>query len=66
MAIISADSRQIYKYLDINTGKVKEEKKGIIHHGIDIVDPKKNFSVIQYQKYALKKKKEIIKKEKYQ
>lgn len=61
--IISADSRQIYKYLDIGTGKVKEEeKKGIIHHGIDIVDPKKNFSVIQYQKYALKKIKEIIKK----
>lgn len=61
--IISADSRQIYKYLDIGTGKVtEEEKNGIVHYGIDIVDPKKNFSVIAYQKYALKKIKEIIKK----
>lgn len=63
--IISADSRQIYKYLDIGTGKVKKkEKDGIVHYGIDIVDPKKNFSVIEYQKYALKKIKEIIKKDK--
>ena len=38
--IISTDSRQIFKWLDIWTGKVtEEENKGIIHHMIDIVEP---------------------------
>ncbi len=38
--IISMDSMQVYRYMDIGTAKIKEEeKKGIVHHLIDIVDP---------------------------
>lgn len=59
--IISADSRQIYKHLDIGTGKITEkEMKGIPHHGLDIANPKRKFTVVQYKKYADKKIMEII------
>ena len=40
--IISADSRQIYKYLDIGTGKDLEEYGSIPYHLIDIIEPEKN------------------------
>ncbi len=41
--IISADSRQIYKHLDIGSGKItKEEMQNIQHFGLDIVEPKYN------------------------
>jgi tRNA dimethylallyltransferase len=44
--IISADSMQIYKYMDIGSAKVsKEEMNGVVHHLIDVVDPSINFSV---------------------
>ena len=46
--IISADSMQIYKKLDIATAKVtKEEMEGIPHHMIDICDVEKKFSVAE-------------------
>lgn len=49
--IISCDSMQVYKGMDIGTAKVgKEERKRIIHHMIDIVDPGVNYSVADYQK----------------
>lgn len=49
--IISADSRQIYKYLDIGTGKITEsEMNGITHHMLDILEPKELFSVFAYGK----------------
>jgi tRNA dimethylallyltransferase len=51
--IISADSMQIYKYMDIGTAKPnKSILKAIKHHMIDIVDPSNNFDVIQYSKLA--------------
>lgn len=51
--IISADSMQIYKYMDIGTAKPnKSILKEIKHHMIDIVDPSENFDVIQYSKLA--------------
>ncbi|MBU4562033.1 tRNA (adenosine(37)-N6)-dimethylallyltransferase MiaA [bacterium] len=51
--IISADSMQIYKYMDIGTAKLnKSILKAIKHHMIDIVEPSKNFDVIQYSKLA--------------
>ena len=51
--IISADSMQIYKYLDIGTAKLPPEKReGILHHLIDIIDPDKSFSVAQYKTLA--------------
>ena len=51
--IISADSRQVYKGLDIGTGKItKKEMRGVLHHLLDIISPKKRFSVSEYQKLA--------------
>ncbi len=47
--IISADSMQIYKGMDIATAKPsKEEKKGIPHHLMDFLDPTENFSVSHF------------------
>jgi len=60
--IISADSMQIYKYMDIGTAKPnKNILKTIKHHMIDIVDPAENFDVIQYSKLATKKILDIFK-----
>jgi len=51
--IISADSMQIYKYMDIGTAKPnKSILKAIKHHMIDIVDPADNFDVTKYSKLA--------------
>ena len=59
--IISADSRQVYKGLDIGTGKVtKKEMAGIPHHLLDVASPKRQFTVAEYQKLALRKIDEII------
>ncbi|MEK7579004.1 MAG: tRNA (adenosine(37)-N6)-dimethylallyltransferase MiaA [Patescibacteria group bacterium] len=53
--IISADSRQVYTGLDIGTGKIpKREMHGVHHHLLDIANPKKQFSVSDYQKHAEK------------
>lgn len=52
--VVSADSRQIYKGLDIGTGKISpEERQGVPHHLLDIVHPKQRFTVVQYKKLAL-------------
>ncbi len=52
--IISADSRQVYKGLDIGTGKVTEaEMMGIPHHLLDVVPPTTNYSVSDFVKAAL-------------
>ncbi len=49
--IISADSRQIYKDMDIATAKIKKEnQQNIPHYMIDIVNPDENFTVSLYQK----------------
>lgn len=59
--IISADSRQIYRGLDIGTGKVtKKEMQGIPHYLLDIVSPKKQYTVAQFQKQAQKTIRKII------
>lgn len=51
--IISADSRQVYRGLDIGTSKIQvHEKSGIEHFLIDIVDPQEEFSLAMYQKKA--------------
>jgi len=63
--IISADSRQVYKGMDIGTGKVtKKEMQGIPHYLLDIVDPKTRFNVVRYRKLALKAIEKIQKKNK--
>ncbi len=54
--IISADSMQIYKYMDIGTAKPdEEEKEGIVHHMIDVVLPSDSYSVYDYVKEAKEK-----------
>ena len=61
--IISTDSRQIFKWLDIWTGKVtEEEKEGIIHHMIDIIEPNQEYSVWDFKKEAEKIIKNIFRK----
>ena len=47
--IISADSMQIYKGMNIGTAKItEEEKQGIIHHMIDIISPDEEYSAVSY------------------
>lgn len=59
--IISADSVQVFKGLDVGSAKVtKEEMQGIVHHAIDILQPNEEFSVFDYVEYTKKKIKEII------
>ncbi|OGI95209.1 tRNA (adenosine(37)-N6)-dimethylallyltransferase MiaA [Candidatus Nomurabacteria bacterium RIFCSPLOWO2_01_FULL_42_17] len=59
--IISADSRQVYKGLDIGTGKITEkEMKGTPHYLLDVADPKRKFTVAKYKNLAENKIKEII------
>lgn len=59
--IISSDSVQIYKGLDIGSAKVtKEEMQGITHHAIDILQPQEEFSVYEFVQYTRNKIDEII------
>ncbi|MEO2074807.1 MAG: tRNA (adenosine(37)-N6)-dimethylallyltransferase MiaA [Bacillus sp. (in: firmicutes)] len=61
--IISGDSMQIYRRMDIGTAKVKqEEMEGIPHHLIDIKEPSENFSVAEFQVLVREKIAEIAKK----
>lgn len=61
--IISADSMQIYKFMDIGTAKpTREEMEGIRHYMIDEVYPDEEYSVAKYKKKALEYIKEIISK----
>ncbi|MEX0930155.1 MAG: tRNA (adenosine(37)-N6)-dimethylallyltransferase MiaA [Candidatus Paceibacterota bacterium] len=51
--VISADSRQVYRGLDIGTGKITEkEMRGVPHHCLDIADPDDQLSVTQYKKHS--------------
>ncbi|MCF7906481.1 tRNA (adenosine(37)-N6)-dimethylallyltransferase MiaA [Patescibacteria group bacterium] len=66
--IVSADSRQVYKYMDIGSGKDLEdyiyEGKKIPYHCIDIVHPNTNFNLKKYQKKAFQALDNIYKKNK--
>jgi tRNA dimethylallyltransferase len=53
--IVGADSRQVYRYMDIGTAKpTPEERSAVPHHLIDVVDPDGSFSIALYQSLALK------------
>jgi tRNA dimethylallyltransferase len=53
--IISADSRQVYKGMDIGTGKItKAEQRLVPHHLLDVESPKKQFTVAEYKALAKK------------
>jgi tRNA dimethylallyltransferase len=65
LEIVSADSRQVYKYLDIGTAKPSQEiRKKIPHHFIDILEPDQYFSAGEFGQQARKKIKEIFLKNK--
>lgn len=52
--IISADSRQVYKGLDVGTGKItKREMKGVPHYLLDVASPKEQFTVADYKPMAV-------------
>lgn len=57
-AIISADSMQVYKYMDIGSAKIMpDEMEGVKHYLIDELDPSDEFNIVRFQqmaKYALK------------
>lgn len=63
--IISADSRQVYKGMDVGTGKDLTEyrigKKKIPYHLIDVADPKKGFDLARYQRLAFRAIKDVLK-----
>ncbi len=58
--IISADSRQVYRGMDIGSGKItREEMRGIPHYLLDVASPKRDFNVYHFKKIAEKRIKEI-------
>ena len=51
--ILSADSRQVYSGMNIATGKItKKEMRGVPHHLLNVVNPQKQFTVIEFKKRA--------------
>ena len=58
--IISADSMQLYRYMDVGSAKVTvEEMDGVPHHLIDVLDPQDSFNVVTFQEMAKEAMKKI-------
>lgn len=58
--VISADSMQVYRKMDIGTAKITAaEMQGVRHHLIDILDPGEDFNVVLFKEYALKAMEDI-------
>jgi tRNA dimethylallyltransferase len=63
--IISADSMQIYKSMDVGSAKISEEEmRGVPHHMVDIIEPSEEFSVAEFKERAENTIKEITNKNK--
>lgn len=59
-AIISADSMQVYKYMNIGSAKIRpEEMQGIRHYLVDVLDPREEFHVARFQQMAKEALEEI-------
>ncbi|MDE2021929.1 MAG: tRNA (adenosine(37)-N6)-dimethylallyltransferase MiaA, partial [Patescibacteria group bacterium] len=59
--IISADSRQVYKRLDIGTGKItRREMRGVPHHLLDVASPKRKFSAADFVRLARKEYSRVL------
>ncbi len=59
--IVSADSMQVYKYMNIGTAKPsREERRAVLHHMIDVIYPDQYFSAGEYAKIARDKINRII------
>ncbi|HJA65931.1 MAG TPA: tRNA (adenosine(37)-N6)-dimethylallyltransferase MiaA [Candidatus Mediterraneibacter cottocaccae] len=51
--IISADSMQVYRHMDVGSAKIRpEEMDGIPHHLIDVLEPEEDFNVVRFQELA--------------
>lgn len=60
--IISADSMQVYKYMDVGTAKISvEEMQGVKHHLIDVLDPREDFNIVKFQNMVKCSIDEIVK-----
>ena len=58
--IISADSMQVYRKMNIGTAKIEQsEMQGVRHHLIDILDPSEEFNVVLFKRYALEAMEDI-------
>jgi len=65
LEIISADSRQVYRYMDIGTSKPSPaERASVPHHVIDVVEPDEDFSLAMYHQLAIEALKAIQQKDK--
>jgi tRNA dimethylallyltransferase len=63
--VVSADSRQVFRGLDLGTGKIsKREMREIPHHLLDVADPKRPYSVAHFQKAGRKVIADILKRQK--
>lgn len=63
--IISADSMQVYKHMDIGSAKItKEEMEGIPHYLIDVLEPNEEFHVVRFQEMAKEAMKKIYSRKK--
>jgi len=63
--VISADSRQVYKGLDIGSGKItKKEMLAVPHHLLDVANPKRKFNVTDFKEKAEKAIEDILKRDK--
>lgn len=63
--VISADSRQVYRGLDIGSGKVtKEEMEGVPHHLLDVADPTDRFTAQEYAALGRKALEDILSRDK--
>lgn len=59
--VISCDSRQVYRGLDLGTGKVtKTETRGVPHHLLDVASPARAFSVARYEQLASRAVRDIL------
>lgn len=59
--IVAADSRTVYKGMDIGTAKPSmDEREGIVHHGFDMIEPNERFTVKDFKDFAEEKIREVI------
>ena len=62
-SVISADSMQVYRYMDIGSAKIsKKEMQGVPHYLVDEFMPDEEFNVVKFQEYAKRYLKEIYEK----
>ena len=50
--VVSADSMQVYRGMDIGTGKLAPDERLVPHHGLDLADPGEPYSAALFQEYA--------------